>query len=241
MPALSEAQARRLMRRTVQNAEMSLFENLRLQTASDQEVRDYAIVHGLDEFLALQRQGDGVILAAAHLGNYEILGARLVQEVPVTVTSLPLPDRLVQTMLSQLRQSRGIEVLHPEGQARQLIQRLDAGGVVALFADFRGPNPKETLPFFGQDYAVVTAPFRLALLTGKPVVPFYGIRRTPWLSDGGLDVHLRLPIPHNTAPGLSARERRLAMARPFIADMEKLLHQHPDQWMPLLWRIMCQF
>ncbi len=109
-------------------------------------------------FLKAQRLGRGVLLAAAHLGNWELMAAALsslgfpFEAVAAEPKSGPIGD-----LLKQHRQELGVRTLSPGQGARRGIRRLKAGGTVAIFVDQSTRERSRPIEFLG-----IEAPTSLA-------------------------------------------------------------------------------
>lgn len=244
-PGLSERAARRIMCRSVQSSEMAFLETLRAQSVSPQELRDYAEIHGLEEFHQERTKGRDVILATAHLGNHGLCGVRLAHEFPFTVTSLNTGESKVEQIWAKIRRGAGIRVLHPTASAAAIVEALShvealsQNEVVALFADQTGQkrlNEKKSLvlPFCNFSRRAVTSPARLALLTGAALMPYFAVRRTPWLANGSFDMHLH-PDLFTDCKRQGRKAQIDAKTRQLIGALESMVRQHPDQWVTWAW------
>jgi KDO2-lipid IV(A) lauroyltransferase len=86
---------------------------------------------------------------------------------------------------------------------------------------------------FGRVTRFYSSVAQLAMLSGAPVVPGFGVRREPWLSDGRIIACIE--------PGLQLKSDadRLGLSRDdavregtqrVIGQLEKVIRTHPDQW-----------
>ena len=184
MPGLSHAAAQRIARRSAQNFGMTLCEFLHMRAASPQEIRDYASIDGLEHVMDGLEAGRGVLLLTAHLGNWELMGARASQDFPLTVVARPSSNAGVQNYIGSIRKDCGIDVISKYDTARASLQVLRANKALGILPDQHAGETGALIPFFGRPTRFVTAVARLARFSGAPVVPAYGVRRTPWLANG---------------------------------------------------------
>lgn len=208
--ALADAQFEHLGR-TV--AECSRLPELAAQGDARVELRpqDAARLRGLRD-----RHG-GLIVAAGHLGNWELMAARLAQELqPAVVFARGPADPRWAAWWRGVRRRVGIETfdrgLPPWRWRRLRRQRPAVGFLVDQATDVEG----EPVPFFGAPAFTPNAPVRLARRTGWPVVVATAERR----ADGRHRVHVDFlePLP---------RDHLLAT---ISVRLEDRIRARPDQW-----------
>lgn len=124
--------------------------------------------------------GRGCLLLGSHLGSFEMLGV---------VGSVE--RRLAINMVMHLEESAGVRDLiadtggtipynvialgRPESMLR-VKECLERGEVVGILADrVYGSEPTQGLPFLGATARFSLSPFRLARITGAPVVTAFGL------------------------------------------------------------------
>jgi KDO2-lipid IV(A) lauroyltransferase len=229
-PELSEAAARQVARRSVQNSAMMLFEFMHSATATAAEVRDYVDLEGIEHVFHGLDRGRGVLLLTAHLGNWELMGARAAQDLPVSAVARPSSNQGIEEQIMRVRIHSGMEVISKHDGGRAGIDALKANRALAVLPDqYAGPTGL-LLPFFGHPTRMISSVARLAMLSGAPVVPSFGVRRRPWLSDGR--------IVGCISSGFyveNDRKRRdelvLSGTQRMIEELESVIRRHPDQWL----------
>ncbi len=229
-PHLSEAAAREVVRRSVQNSAMMLFEFMRLSTATPQEVRDYVAIEGWENGFAALEKGRGMLIFTAHLGNWELMGARAAQEFPVAVVARPSSNQGIQEQIVRVRRAAGIEVISKHDTGRAALEVLKKNHALGILPDQHAGPEGLLLPFFGHPTRMVSSLSRIAMMSGAPIVPAFGVRRRPWLSDGRIIAY--------ASPGYvveNDRKRReelvLQGTQRMVMELEKIITQHPDQWL----------
>ncbi len=231
-------QATRIARRSAQNWGMTTCEFLHLRGASPCEIRDYIATCDLEPLRLLLSQGRGAILVMAHLGNWEIVGTRLAQEFSLSCIVRPLSNSTMQEHMSDVRQASGMSLISKHGAARPSLKALKAGHALCILPDRHAGDGGALLPLFGHQTRFETAPARLALMSGAPIVPIFGVRRAPWLLDGRLQMRMGAPF---WVRAEHREEREAAViegTRGVIASIEEVVRAHPDQWSWMLrrWR-----
>ena len=130
--------------------------------------------HGVALFDAALAAGRGLIVAAPHHGNWELLNQWLAARTPLAILYRPPESPVGEAFLRRVRADEAgrIAQVRADGTAvRQLFKRLQAGGVVGILPD---QQPKagegEFAPFFGVPALTMTLLPRLAARTGAPVL-----------------------------------------------------------------------
>ena len=116
--------------------------------------------------------GKGVIVAAPHFGNWELLNQWLSSRGPIAIVYAPPDSRVGDAFLLRVRSADNIRQVRAEGPAvRQLWKVLKEGGGVGILPD---QQPKlgdgEFAPFFGVQALTMTLVSRLAERTGATVL-----------------------------------------------------------------------
>ena len=157
-------------------------------------VRD---VRGEDVFDAALASGKGVIIAAPHLGCWELLNYWLCRKTPMAILYRPPRIEAVEGLLRKARGALAPEQVRAEGAGvRTLYKRLAAGGTVGILPDQKPREGEGQLaPFFGRDAETMVLLPRLAARTGATVL-FAFAERLP--RGEGFRIHL-LPAPEGLA------------------------------------------
>lgn len=152
-------------------------------------------VDGVEHFEAALRSGRGLIIAAPHLGCWELLNYWLCSRTPIAILYAPPRNRAWEAMLVRARGDLEPEQVRAEGAGvRALFKRLAAGGVVGILPD---QQPKRGdgrfAPFFGELALTMTLLPRLAQRT-RAIVLFAFAERLP--RGTGFRIHF-LPAPED--------------------------------------------
>ncbi|WP_426701678.1 lipid A biosynthesis acyltransferase [Rhodanobacter sp. Col0626] len=155
------------------------------------EVRGEAL---LDAALA---NGKGVIIAAPHLGCWELLNYWLCRKTPMAILYRPPRIAAIEGLLRKVRGALAPEQVRADGAGvRTLYKRLAAGGTVGILPDQKPRSGEgQFAPFFGRDALTMVLLPRLAARTGATVL-FAFAERLP--RGAGYRIHL-LPAPEGLA------------------------------------------
>lgn len=139
---------------------------------ADRALRLVREVHGKDLFDAALTRGKGLIVAAPHLGCWELLNHWIGAHTPLAILYRPPRQPDWEPLLRRARGSYAPEQVRAEGSGvRALYRRLAAGGVVGILPD-QQPRSGEGVfaPFFGLPAATMVLLPRLAERTGATVL-----------------------------------------------------------------------
>ncbi|RYG60378.1 hypothetical protein EON80_24790 [bacterium] len=235
---MSRAEATRAARRSAQNWGMTTCEFLHIPGASPQEIRDYVSFEGYENLQNALDTGNGAVVLTAHLGNWELLAARIAMEAPTAGIVRPLSNQTAQEKMSGVRRGYGLELISKHAAARPSLKALKRGESLVILPDRHAGPEGVVLPLFGKATRFESAPARMAQMSGALVVPAWGVRRGPWLSNGRIDARI-LPGFSVANPSRAEREEAVLQGtREVMASLEDIVRQHPDQWSWMLrrWR-----
>ena len=164
-----------LIRGILRTTARQTFETLRLWTRpASRNLADLVEIHGEALFDDALRSGTGLIVAAPHMGNWELLNQWLARKTPLAILYRPPESAVGEAFLRRVRANAGGEVEQVRAEAagvRTLLKRLQKGGVVGILPD---QQPKagegEFAPFFGKQALTMTLLGRLAHRSGARVL-----------------------------------------------------------------------
>lgn len=153
---------------------------------------------------AALRSGRGLIVAAPHLGCWELLNYWLCARTPIAILYAPPRHLAWEPMLVRARGDLAPEQVRAEGAGvRALYKRLAAGGVVGILPDQQPKRGEgQFAPFFGIDANTMVLLPRIAQRTGATVL-FAFAERLP--RGTGYRMHIRA-----APPGIDDADPRIA-------------------------------
>ncbi len=228
-PHLSAQQQERLARQSLAETLKTALELGPVWKKYGHRIDDLVVnVSGWEAVQAAAGQGQGVLIAAPHLGNWEVLGMFL-SRLPDFALLYKAPDQagVGKTLLRYRGQAGARQIAATPTAVRQILKTLKGGGAVGILPD---QKPKagqgEFAPFFGQPAYTMTLFSRLAAKTCVPVFVAAAIRRPQGKdgeADGGFDLHF---VPADEAI-YGPQAESLASLN---AALESLVLKAPEQY-----------
>lgn len=147
-------------------------------------------VHGQELFDAALKSQRGLIIAAPHLGCWELLNYWLSSRTPIAILYRPPNNPSFEALLRRARGELAPEQVRADGAGvRALYKRLSAGGVVGVLPDQQPKRGEgQFAPFFGVEADTMVLLPRIAQRTGASVL-FAFAERLP--KGAGFRLHFR--------------------------------------------------
>lgn len=129
-------------------------------------------VDGAEHFDAALHAGRGLVVAAPHLGCWELLNYWLCARTPIAILYAPPREIAWEALLVRARGDLSPEQVRADGAGvRRLYKRLSAGGVVGILPDQQPKRGEgQFAPFFGLDANTMALLPRIAQRTGATVL-----------------------------------------------------------------------
>jgi KDO2-lipid IV(A) lauroyltransferase len=181
------------------------------------------------EFLRGARDGGrGLLLASAHVGNWE-MGAAAASALGVRVVVLGQPelDPAVHEMRLKVRKRLGVESIEigaTVATALRVRSAIESGAIVALAADRTYEEDRILVPYFGRATPFLRSPALLARFCGCAVLPAFFLRNR----DGTYRGLFFEPVRPD--PSLAAEEDARRIMTAVARATETAVRQEPAQW-----------
>jgi KDO2-lipid IV(A) lauroyltransferase len=184
---------------------------------------------GLENFQSALARGRGVLVATAHLGNWEFSAyAHALMTAPMHVVVRPLDNSRLDELVERRRALSGNHIISKREAARDILRALKAGEAVGILID-QNTIPEEGvfIDFFGAKACAGSAFVKLAHHSGAAVVPGFAL----W-SEAERRYILRFDPPIE----MSGNVERDTQA--IHTHLENLIRQHADQylWIHRRWK-----
>lgn len=141
--------------------------------------RQYVTVEGREHLDGALAKGKGVIIVAAHLGNWELAGCMLaLMGYPIYSVARTIENPLVHRWVSTWRAVHGQRILDKEGALKGMVAALKNNGLVGILADQNAGTSGIFVDFFGIKASTTPSPAALAIKYGSPIIPLYVYRKS---------------------------------------------------------------
>lgn len=174
------------------------------------------------EAAAAAAQGRGILVLAAHYGNWELLAASHARSVfPLSVVIRPLDHPLIDRLVDRFRRRSGVELIGKRRALGEILDALKRGRMVGILLDQNASRTEGVFaPFFGVPASTSKGLALIALRTGAPVLPIF-IRRM----EGGrhrveADPVVEVPVDGDV----------VAYTAAFNRCIETAIRRAPEQW-----------
>ena len=191
---------------------------------------DSSIAH-LDERL---EDGRGAIIVTAHIGDWELLCARLRRRGQVgAVVGRVRRNDPSHRWLTDMRQAYGVETIAQDASARHALRVVKNGGVLGLLSDLRVRQIEgRTLPFLGTPARVMTAPASFARALAMPLNPVRCVRppgSDRYVLSAEKPLFLRADLPREAAADDLLTRQNAVFAR-WICETPEQWAWHQKRW-----------
>ena len=169
-PDWSASQRRKTIRATFHHLGKAVFEILWMPNITASNLHEHIEYDGFDRTLEQMRAGRSVIVFTAHCGNWECLayGVGMASAgLPVSVLQRERDEADINRYISDLRASAGVHTIDrgSAGAAREMIQSMRRGGILAFLIDQNIRTESAKVPFFGKPALTPIGPAKLAIRT----------------------------------------------------------------------------
>jgi KDO2-lipid IV(A) lauroyltransferase len=172
-PGLDERGRRRMLRETLAETGKGIVELAAIWgRPPSTALRLVAAVEGQEKLDAALAQRRGVLVAAPHLGSWELLNFYLSSRAPMSVLYRVPQSAEFEALLTAARAGFGAAQIRADAAGvRVLFRHLKEGRLVGILPDQRPKGGEgEDAPFFGHPAKTMTLLCRLAQKTGAPVL-----------------------------------------------------------------------
>lgn len=174
---------------------------------------------GLESMRAARAAGRPMVLATAHMGNYDAVRGKLSREgYDIGALYRPMDNRAFNGHYVRAISAIATPVFPTDGNGiRGLVRHLSQGGVMGIVVDVASTRAP-VLEFFGHPAHTPLSAAEWALKYDAPMIPIFGLRQPDGLS---FRIHVGAPIEPGTPEEMMQR---------YNDALEVLVRADPGQW-----------
>jgi len=223
---LSRSDRRGIGREFFINSGKNLADVVRFRDHFADEIAPLVTIEGLEHFLGAFEHGRGMIGITGHIGNFELLAARLAAEGhPIAVIGREMYDPRLDRLLVANREAVGLTNLPTTESPRKVLQWLKNNGGLGVLIDTDSIRVRgQFIPWFGRPAYTPIGQALIGLKMGAAFVPMACLR-TP---ENRYHIIVRQEINIPRTHDIEADARRLTEA--CVRELESIIHCYKAQW-----------
>jgi KDO2-lipid IV(A) lauroyltransferase len=171
------------------------------------------------------KQGKGVIIVTAHLGNWE-LGGVVVSMAGYLLSTVALPhkSKVVTNFFTKQRESKGLKVFLLGNAVKGCLKALRDNQMLALVGDRDFTEGGKLMDFFGKPSIFPEGPAVFSLHTGAVIIPGFMLRN----EDDSFSLVFEKPLQYAVS---GDRNKDLDnIISQYKSTFERYIRFYPDQW-----------
>lgn len=228
--AMPDKERRRLVGRIFSHFGMVGADCLLMPRMRPRDLERLVEYEGVEHIRKAFLKGKGVFVFSGHFGNWEMVA--LMQGwlgYPMAMVTRPLDNPLLERLLLEGRGASGNDVIHKRNAVKPILKAIRNGWCVAIVIDQDTRGTESVFAdFFGRKAATTPALALLALKTGAPIVPVFGVP----LPDGRYRISYLPEVPVKDLAGTLPRgEAVAAITAVCTRIIEEQVRAHPECWL----------
>jgi KDO2-lipid IV(A) lauroyltransferase len=227
-PELSIKEKNRILRGVYRHLGWQLVEFCRMARYTPENTLDWIRAEGMENYLAAQARGKGVLIVTGHLGAWELSSFyHSLMGHPMSMVIRPLDNRRLDAFVNAIRCLHGNRVISKDDFGRGLLTAMRSGQTVGILMDTNMTPPQgEFVKFFGVEACTATGLAHIARKTGAAVLPGFMLWE-PAERKYILHFGPEIEIPHTA----DASADILAGTQLCTSAIESWIRRYPDQWL----------
>jgi Kdo2-lipid IVA lauroyltransferase/acyltransferase len=174
----------------------------------------------------LRRPGQGLIVASAHLGNWEVAARAISMVKPLLVAYRPFNNPHLDKIAHEARQGEHLRLVSRlEVRPLAFLRALAAGDVVALMIDQHATRGRVAVRFFDRPAWATKSVAMLSLTTRVPLLFAFAVRTGPLR----YDVHATGPLEFARSGDREKDAETITQA--LTDEVEKAVRRYPEQYL----------
>jgi KDO2-lipid IV(A) lauroyltransferase len=221
-PAKTAAEREAIVDEVFRSIARLIYSFARFPQINRQNISDWIRYEGLDNYLEAKKCGRGILVATAHLGNWELSAfAHALMTEPMHVMIRPLDNPSIDRIVEQRRELSGNQLISKRDAARAVLRALHENQAVGILID-QNTSLEEGVfvDFFGTPACANTGFAKIAARTGAVVIPGFAV----WAEEEKRYVlNFRAPV---AMTGEVAEDTQRIHFK-----LEEAIREYPGQWL----------
>lgn len=188
-------------------------------------IKDYVAIEGAEHLHKVLAQKKGAVIAAAHMGNWELMGGALSQAgFPIIGVAMRQHDAGMDRFINEYRRLVGMHITYKD-DVREMFRKMKEGWIIGLLAD-QDTNLHDgiVLDFFGRQTNCVSGPAAMARFAGVDIISCYITQK----KDGTHKIIIHPPI---TVAHTKDKRTDIRIAEQKVTHiLEQHIRMHPEEW-----------
>lgn len=222
--ARTEEEAMEVVKASVYRFGPMMVEVLGFPALNKAKIDRLVAISGGEHLETALSHGKGAILATAHSGNWELLGAALAyQGFPLVAVVKKQKNAGADQFINEYRTQAGMHVTY-RTSIKEMVRLLGEGKIIGLLMDQDASADGIIVDFFGRPASTVQGPAALARMKGAPIVPAFIATRP----DG---THQAIIYPPLWVDKTEDREYDIrTTTNQLNRIIEDHIRQYPEEW-----------
>ena len=168
---LTEKELNQIAKSVIIYLAMNAVDSIRTPLINAKNIDDIVEVHGLEYFDKAYKRGNGIVVIAPHLGNFQLLASYFsLKGYIINVIAAPLYDSKLDEILIKYRKMHGLHNISRGIAIKEAIRCLKRGEVLGVLPDQDTRVSGVFVPFFGKPAHTAVGPASLAIKTGASIM-----------------------------------------------------------------------
>jgi predicted LPLAT superfamily acyltransferase len=181
---------------------------------------------------AAVREGKGVILLSAHLGNWEIAGNLLFDRInaPINFTMVDAEKKEIKDVFDKAFVKRRVNIIPIGGDGMAFVmgvhEALRKGEIICMHGDRMFGNKGLKKEFIGGHVEFPSGPFAIALATGALIIPIFAVKKG--FKTYEMKAYLPIIVSSN-----SSRDGNAMVSKgleKYVRLLEQVVKENPYEW-----------
>lgn len=180
---------------------------------------------GLENLDNALKEGRGVVIFTAHIGNFEWGACRLgIEGYKIWGTALSRPYEKTNLFFENRRLSKGLHTIYVDKTMLEIFRLLKRNEIIAIPSDLDPTGTGQVYDFFGKKAHLPSGAVEIALKSGAPLVPSFIWRKDKYNHFQIIEKPVELVREGDFREITRINNQRI------INIMEKYIREHIEEW-----------